>query len=130
MCRVRPDWDAATGRRHRQQHWSKVSFAHQVLEHGFQVVVVRVDLADGRSVFQRQRRQAGVEGVGAARLHQHGLFALEHRHALDVFPADQLGRQRPVIVADQHDPMRDAGRSGREFPAPGPRPPAGRGAAG
>ena len=28
-----------------------------------------------------------------------------HLHALDVVPADQLGRQGPIVVADQHDPM-------------------------
>src|SRR5439155_9975797 len=85
---------------------TRVSFAHQVLDHRLQVVVVRVDLLDVEPAGRRQLRQPAVEGVRGVRLDHDGLVAGLHPHPLDVVPGQQVPGQLAVVFADQDDVVR------------------------
>src|SRR5262249_21188277 len=83
-----------------------VSFAHQVLEHRFQIVVFRPDFLDAAAVLQRQRRQPGVEPVGLPRLDHHLAVLVGDLEPLHVGARHQPGGELAVVAAHERDAVR------------------------
>src|SRR5205085_347258 len=82
------------------------SWAHQVLEHGFQVVIFREYFAKGQAAVERQGRQAGVEGVGLARFNAQSRPLVQKLNADDVVEGGQARGERPRLIADEDDAVR------------------------